>query len=193
MCRGTQTQVPKLVIKLVILISVLSDQRTQTLQQLCIKDIILTDSDCTMHITTPLKHTSPGVHQAPIRLPMYNDSRLCVVHTLRCYLERTMAVRDSETQLLISFYKPHKRVSIDTVSRWIKSVMAAADVDTTRYKSHCTRAASTSAAARAGVPVDNILSCAGWSNCETFARFYKKQLSADTEHAFATSILAAAT
>ena len=104
-----------------------------------------------------------------------------------------MAIRDSETRLLISFCKPHKSVSTDTVSRWIKSVITAAGVDTTRYKSHSTRAASTSSAARAGVPVDNILSCAGWSNCETFARFYKNQLSADTEHTFAMSILAAAT
>ena len=164
----------ELTLKLVVLISLLSGQRTQILQQLCMKDIILTDSDCTMHITTPLKHTRLGVHQAPIRLPMYKDSRLCMVHTLRCYLERTMAIRDSETRLQISFCKPHKSVSTDTVSRWIKSVMTAAGVDTTRYKSHSTRAASTLAAARAGVPVDNILSCAGWSNCETFARFYKK-------------------
>ena len=46
-----------------------------------------------------------------------------MVHTLRCYLERTMAIRDSETQLLISFCKPHKSVSTDTASCWIKSVM----------------------------------------------------------------------
>ena len=183
----------ELTLKLVMLLSLLSGQRTQTLQQLCIKDVVMRDSDCLIHISTPLKHTRPGVHQPPIRLPKYNDSRLCVVHTLCCYLERTMTLRDSETRLLISFCKPHQGVSSDTVSRWIKSVMTAAGVDTTRYKSHSTRAASTSAAARAGVPVDNILSCAGWSNCETFARFYKKQLSTDTEHAFATSILATVT
>ncbi len=123
----------------------------------------------------------------------YNDSRLCVVHTLRCYLERTMAIRGSETLLLISYCKRHKSVSSNTVSLWINSVMTAAGVDTTRYKSHGTRAASTSAAARARGPVDNLLSCAGCSNCKTFARFSNKQLSADTEKAFATSILAAAT
>ena len=41
----------ELTLKLVVLISLLSGQRTQTLQELCMKDIILTDSDCTMHIT----------------------------------------------------------------------------------------------------------------------------------------------
>ena len=179
--------------KLVMLLSLLSGQRTQTLQQLCIKDITMRDSDCIIHISTLLKHTRPGIHQEPIKLPKYNDSKLCVVYTLRCYLEKTVTLRNSETQLLISFCKPHKGVSSDTVSRWIKSVMTAAGVDTTRYKSHSTRAASTSAAARAGVPVDNILSCAGWSNCGTFARFYNKKLSTDTEHAFASSILATVT
>ena len=87
--------------------SLLSSQWAQTLQQLRITDIIMRDTVCILRIATPLKHTRPGVHQAPIRLPKYNDSRLCVVHTLRCYLERTMVIRGSETQLLISFCKPH--------------------------------------------------------------------------------------
>ena len=147
--------------KLVMLMSLLSGQQAQTLEQLHSTGIIMKDTVCIIHITTPLKHTRPGVYQAPVILPKYSDSRLCVVHTLCCYLERTMAVRGSETQLLISFCKPHKSVSSDTVSRWMKSVMTAAGVDTTRYKSHSTRAASTSAAARAGALVDNILSCAG--------------------------------
>jgi hypothetical protein len=88
--------------------------------------------------------------------------------------EQTLEKRASETQLFTSFWKPHKRVASDTVSRWIKSVMKAAGIDTTHYKSHSTRSASTSTAARVGVMIDNILSCAGWSNCETFARFYNK-------------------
>jgi integrase len=183
----------ELTLKLAMLMALLSGQRSQTLQQLCTTDIIMTDTGCTIHIAAPLKHTRPGTHQAPIRLPKYNDSSLCVVDTLRCYLERTLEKRVSETQLFISFCKPHKRVASDTVSRWIKSVMKAAGIDTTRYKPHSTRSASTSAAARVGVTIDNILSCAGWSNCETFARFYNKPLSEYPEHAFARSILAAAT
>ena len=162
--------------KLVMLLSLLSGQWTQTI-----------------HISTLLKHTRSGVHLQPIKLPKYNDSKLCVVHTLRFYLEKTVTLRNSETQLLINFCKPHKGISSDTVSRWIKSVTTAAGVDTTRYKSHSTRPASTSAAAGAGVPVDNISTCAGWSNCGTFARFYDKKLSTDTKHAFASCTLAIVT
>ena len=41
-----------------------------------------------------------------------------------------MVIRGYKTQLLISLWKPHKSVSLDTVSRWMKPVMTAAGVDT---------------------------------------------------------------
>ena len=40
------------------------------------------------------------------------------------------------------------------------------------YTGHSTRSASTSAASRAGVPLDTILVAADWSSSETFKRFY---------------------
>ena len=40
------------------------------------------------------------------------------------------------------------------------------------FTGHSTRSASTSAAARAGVPLDSILVAADWSSSETFKRFY---------------------
>ena len=44
------------------------------------------------------------------------------------------------------------------------------------FSAHSVRAASTSKAKTNLVPVDNILKVAGWSNAETFARFYKNLL-----------------
>ena len=44
------------------------------------------------------------------------------------------------------------------------------------FSAHSVRAASTSKAKTNLVPVDNILKVAGWSNAETFARFYKKPI-----------------
>ena len=44
------------------------------------------------------------------------------------------------------------------------------------FSAHSVRAASTSKANANLVPVDNILKVAGWSNAETFARFYKKPI-----------------
>ena len=54
-----------------------------------------------------------------------------------------MSLRNDEKQLLISCIKPHKAVSRDTISQWIKRFMTAAGIDTSVYKSHTTRAAST--------------------------------------------------
>ena len=44
------------------------------------------------------------------------------------------------------------------------------------HKAHSTRAASVSAAHRAQVPVQEILSKAGWSSTQTFAIYYDKNL-----------------
>jgi hypothetical protein len=43
----------------------------------------------------------------------------------------------------------------------------------TKYTAHSTRAASTSAAAK-WIPLDVILTQAGWSSCKTFAQYYQK-------------------
>lgn len=69
--------------------------------------------------------------------------------------------------MLIGYQKPHKPVSTNTVARWLKNVMAKAGIDTSVYKAHSTRAAVTSAAKGKQVPIDTILSAAGWSNRST--------------------------
>ncbi len=57
-----------------------------------------------------------------------------------------------ETQLLISFQKPFKLVTVDTLSRWIKGAMAQAGIDVHRFKPYSGRAAPTAAAKSANVP-----------------------------------------
>lgn len=54
--------------------------------------------------------------------------------------------------------------------------MAKAGIDTSVYKAHSTRAAVTSTAKGKQVPMDTILSTAGWSSESTFARFYDKPI-----------------
>ena len=174
--------------KLVMLIALLSGQRTQTLTLINIENICWTEFGCLIYIVSPLKHTRPGVHQEPIKLlPYPTDLRLCVINTLCTYLEKTKSRRGSESKLFISFQKPYKAVSGDTIRRWIKVVMEKAGIDTSVFKPHSTRAASTSAAKAAGVSMDEILSQAGWSNCATFKTFYNKPVV--QEQRFAEAIL----
>ena len=66
--------------------------------------------------------------------------------------------------------------SRDTISRWLKCVMKNAGIDTAKFKSHSTRSAAVPAANQAGIPMDTILSAAGWSNTRTFDQFYNKNI-----------------
>ena len=127
-----------------------------------------------------LKHNSLGDPLDVLTLKAFRGSkRLCVVRTLRNYLERTEEHRMSE-QLLLSFVRPFKPISRDTLSRWTLSVMELAGVDITRYRGHSTRGASTSAACRLGVPVNLILRHASWRSADSFAKFYNKKLEENT-------------
>lgn len=87
-----------------------------------------------------------------------------------------MPLRGDETQLLISFVRPHKVVSKDTIIRWIKSVLANSSIDTSQFGAHSTRAASTSAAKNCGLDMATIMKAAGWLNASTFALFYRKPI-----------------
>jgi hypothetical protein len=52
--------------------------------------------------------------------------------------------------------------------------MDAASVDTTTYKAHSTRAASTSKAQMQGLSVEQIVKQGNWTKAKTFQKFYFK-------------------
>ena len=95
--------------------------------------------------------------------------------------------RGRETQLLISFQKPFKPVTVDTLSRWIKTIMSQAGIGIDRFKPYSGRAASTSAAKAANAPIHTIMAAAGWSRESTFAKFYNKAVTQSGQ--FGQSIL----
>ena len=64
-------------------------------------------------------------------------------------------------------------MSTNTVPRWLKNVMAKARIDTSVYKAHSTITAVTSVAKGNKVPIDNVLSTAGWSSESTFDNLSK--------------------
>ena len=117
------------------------------------------------------------------------DPRVCVVSILREYVKRTEKLREADS-LLISLIKPHKAVHIDTIRRWIVTVMEQAGVDVKVYRAHSTRAASTSKAQTKLVPMDRILEAGMWKKESTFARFYQKKLdNADDDSVFQEAVL----
>ena len=110
------------------------------------------------------------------------SSKICPLRTLRDNLSRTNLLRGGVSQLFISFQKPYKPVTRQTISRWVNTVMTDAGLDTTRFRPHSTRAASTSKAHKKATPIDVIMSTAGWAKASTFQKFYNKPIiQTDTE------------
>ena len=163
--------------KLVTLLALCTGQRCQTLSVLELNNMNVFEDRVIFRLTKLLKHSRPGVHQKPIDLKSYPDKALCVVKCLEVYIHRTAHLRDCDSDtLLISFIKPYHKVSTDTIARWIKTVLRLAGIDTSIFKAHSTRSASTSAATKLGVPLQDIMSSAGWSSNSTFGKFYNKDV-----------------
>ena len=60
------------------------------------------------------------------------------------------------SQLLLSHIRPHKEVSISTVSRLVKTTLNLGEIDTTQFKAHSTLSVSSSKAYSSGFPLDDI-------------------------------------
>ena len=197
--RGQSTQLPSdhaklredvslkdLTLKTVMLVSLVSPQRGQTIHYL--DDMISSQTSITFALSKPLKQSKPGVRPMVAQFTSYPaDLRICVVTTLKMYLARTRCKRGDYEQLFISYFKPFKPVSRSTISRWIKVVMCSSGINVEVLRQHSTRAAATSKASASLVPLDQILSTAGWSSVSTFAKFYNKQI--DVKNSFAESVL----
>ena len=160
--------------KLAMLIALLSGQRCQTIHALDIKSMKLQENKCVFTVNTKIKQSKRGRHVKPIELLGFKDNiSLCVIQTLKEYLRRTKEKRQSD-KLFLSYQKPYAPISKDTLARWVRDILSKAGVDTCVYGAHSTRAASTSAAAARGAPIDVIMKAAGWSAESTFTKYYKK-------------------
>ena len=139
---------------------------------------------------TLAKHTKvsrPGYPTRKIYLPVYPDNpKICVVRALQEYRSRTEK-RWQSSRLLISFVRPFKPISSQTMSRWLRKAIQLASI-ACHFTGHSIKSASTSAAAQEGVPLESILIAADWSLFETFKRFY---LRSPDRGEFARAVLAA--
>ena len=161
--------------KTVMLLALLTGQRRQTLHSLDITNMDLNEEKCTFVIKSLLKTSRPGKHLAPIEVLSYKpDRKLCPVAHIEEYVKRTSDIRGDQRQLFVSYQKPHKEISSDTVSRWLKNTLDLAGIDTAKFGAHSTRAATTSAAKAMNVPIDIIMQSAGWSQESTFGKYYHK-------------------
>lgn len=99
---------------------------------------------------------------------------MCCIYVKRVLNKNTKLKRLRRP--IVCYQKPFRKVSRDTISRWVKTVLTDSGIDISRFKLHSTRAASTSAANNASVSLDDILQTAGWCSESTFAKYYKKPI-----------------
>lgn len=145
-----------------------------------ISGMTLTESSCTFILLEHINTSRPG-HTGPcVKFSRFTpDADICPISTLNAYLQQTANVRQDNTQLLLSYVKPFKPVSRDTISRWLKMVLNEAGIYTNMFKPHSARAASCSKANAKSVPVMSIMQAAGRSSENTFRRFYNKPVIED--------------
>ena len=164
-----------LTFKLLLLILLVTGQRLQTVSLLYLDNMSKSDNCITFRITGLLKQSRPGYSNPFVKLRAYpKDIRLCVFTCFIEYVSRTRLLRVANRDLFISFKKPHAPVGKQTLARWTKIVMGMAHINTNVFAPHSVRSASTSAALRGGVPVQDILDKAGWARESVFGKFYNR-------------------
>lgn len=104
------------------------------------------------------------------------NKKLCAFHYMSVYRQRTALLRREYSELFITHKKPHRPVSQNTVTRWVKYVLQTAGVDTCTFTAGSTRSAAASKAKEQGAPIHQILEMGGWARESTFSKSYDRPI-----------------
>lgn len=179
-----------LTLKTAMLCSLVCAQREQTLCLLDLSNKMALQNALKFTITDRHKTARPGKTLEVYIPSLPSNVNLCPVSTLQEYLNRTEPLRHIKghysSKVFISYTKPHKEITTSTLARWIKVVLELSGIDTTLFKAHSVRGASTSALYSRGANLNEILQMANCSNEKTFHRFYNR---ADTRSVIGRLVL----
>ena len=163
--------------KLVVLLAITAPKRASEIARLDKNFMVINSEGATFQLPG-LSKTQKDCNPKEVFYCRFTQNRkICVVDCLCEYLKRSAEFRksdDSQDPLIRTTVKPHKGVTPNTVSNWIKDIMSLSGINTSKFKAHSTRGASTSKAACKGISVNEILKMADWSNVNTFSRFYHR-------------------
>lgn len=165
----------QLSMKTAVLLLILSGRRGGSIVKIQIEDLFFEEDMLTIKISELSKTSSANHHEPDIQLKSFSEPALCPVNYIKEYKRRTQPAR-SCSQLLISFKKPFKGISRDTLSRWTKQIMQEAKVDTNLFKPHSVRVATTSKALEKDFSLATVMRSIGWKKAETVAKYYAKPI-----------------
>ncbi|XP_034272372.1 uncharacterized protein LOC117664972 [Pantherophis guttatus] len=198
-----------LTIKLAFLIAITSARRVSEIAALSIRNDLCTfypDRVVLRLDTTFIPKINSYFHRAQeIVLPNFCPDpkhtlekmwhTLDVRRTLISYMKRTATFRKTEA-LFVSFLPSSmgKKVSSNTVGRWIKACISAAYASQgvkvpSRVLPHSTRSVATSAAWATQASIEEICKAATWSSISSFVKHYKIDSFASADAAFGRRVL----
>lgn len=161
--------------KLATLLPLSTAARASELSALTLEHFADNGNEIIFSIPSLTKTRSQGKQPTKIAVKWFeSDLRLCPVTCVRTYILRTSSWRKTTEQhkLFLTTVGKHTPVATSTISGWMVKMLSEAGIDTTVFKGHSLRSASTSKAAREGLSVADIVSRANWSNAKTFRKFY---------------------
>ena len=176
--------------KLTTLLALTAASRASEISYLDLQFLQRHSSGYTFHIAKNTKICKPGKPRPVLTFQRFSESpKICVCTVIENYIIRTSLLRNEENLLLISHVKPHKAVKSCTISKWIVGMLGLSGIDTSTFKAHSTRAASTSKASDLGVPLSEIVKRGRWTNSSTFENFYKKPSNKTGDFNFESAVL----
>lgn len=165
--------------------ALITGHRLQTLARIKVDNIIISPEGIITIKTSFTNKENPCLH-----IPYYLENpALCAASCIEAYIHQTASIRSSAQDYFFLTNRPPYRTTTNSLSRWIKTFVAEAGIDTTIFSGYSTRHASYSAAYRNGVTLNIIRQTAGWtSNSQTSARHYNLPMK-DNLNTFAKSVL----
>ena len=138
----------------VTLLTILSGQRVSTLHKLGISQLHISGGIAIFTILELLKHTKPGNLNKPLVYHKYSHvDQLCPVSLLRHYIAyRDTVLSDPTDELIVTYGEPYH----PAMARWIKDLLPLSGTDTSMFKPHSYRSASSSKASSSGVAIEEI-------------------------------------
>ena len=162
MHENSELTIKQLTLKLPTILALLMSQRAQSIHSLDTNYMKIESDIIISAFPTLLKPSRPGHHLKPISLKEYHVKKLCPVDLIDTYLDRTAPIKARESKLLLSHCKPHKRITQKTVSKWFKTSLKLAGLNTDIFTGHSIRSAASSSARNCGAQITDILAVAEW-------------------------------
>ena len=127
-----------------------------------------------------LKQSRPNHIRPPLFVQRcQGDPLIYPVQCFEAYVTRTREFRSlnncgllEPNQLFLGIFCPHAPIKACSIARWVKTTLANAGIDVTRYSAHSIRGASTSKALESGATLSEVVQQAGWSKATAFHNFY---------------------